>query len=77
MVEAQKNIEGMKKLYFTWSLHDHDVRKEGMKEGLRKGEEAKALETAKKLLIMNVLSHEQVSQAVDLPLETIEELAQS
>ena len=33
MVEAQKELETTKKLYFSWSLHDHDVRKHGREEG--------------------------------------------
>ena len=68
MVETQKKVEELKKTYLSWSLHDSDVRREGMTE--------KAVESAKNLLAMNVLSHEQIAQAVGLPLETIAELAQ-
>ena len=67
MVEKQKKIEANKKLYFTWSLHDYDVKKEGV--------EANKLENARKLLTMKLLTHEQISEAVGLPLEKIEELA--
>jgi len=38
MVEAKKQIEGMKKAYLSWSLHDHDVRMEGRIEGIAIGE---------------------------------------
>ena len=37
MVEAKKQIEGMKKAYLSWSLHDHDVRMEGRIEGRNEG----------------------------------------
>ena len=95
MVEAQKEMEATKKLYFSWSLHDHDVRKhgreEGRKEGIRIGEkrgekrgiavgkeqgmnEAK-IASARNMLSMKLGTHEQIAQAVGLPLEEIEELA--
>ena len=44
MVEAQKELETTKKLYFSWSLHDHDVRKHGREEGRNE----KAVESARK-----------------------------
>lgn len=86
-LKKQKKIEANKKLYFTWSLHDYDVknegrregrrlgRKEGMKLGEQKGIEATKLENARKLLTMKLLSHEQIAEGVGLPLEKIEELA--
>ena len=79
MVEAQKDLESTKKLYFSWSLHDHDVRKHGREEGIRIGEkrgmnEAK-IANAKNFLAMNILTHEQIAKGVGLPLEKIEELA--
>ena len=88
-------MEATKKLYFSWSLHDHDVRKhgreEGRKEGIRIGEkrgekrgiavgkeqgmnEAK-IASARNMLSMKLGTHEQIAQAVGLPLEEIEELA--
>ena len=83
MVEAQKKLEATKKVYFSWSLHDHDVRKHGREEGIRIGEKRgkkegmneKAVASARNLLAMKVLSHEQIAQAVELPLEKIKELA--
>jgi len=42
MVEAKKQIEGMKKAYLSWSLRDHDAREiariEGRNEGIAIGE---------------------------------------
>ena len=83
MVETQKKVEELKKTYLSWSLHDSDVRREGIQQGRKEGiaigekrgrSEAK-LEAARNMIAMNVLSHEQIAQAVELPLETIEELA--
>ena len=41
MVEAKKQIEGMKKAYMSWSLRDHDAREiariEGRQEGRNEG----------------------------------------
>ena len=79
MVETQKKVEELKKTYLSWSLHDNDVRREGIAigeaRGEKRGEERAKLENARNLLAMDVLSHEQIAQAVGLPLETIEELA--
>ena len=79
MVETQKKVEELKKTYLSWSLHDSDVRREGIqqgrKEGIAIGEERAKLEAARNMLAMNLLSHEQIAQVVELPLETIEELA--
>ena len=83
MVEAQKELEATKKVYFSWSLHDHDVRKHGREEGIRIGEKRgekrgmneKATESARNMLAMKLGTHEQIAQAVGLPLEKIEELA--
>ena len=91
MVETQKAVESNKKFYLSWSLHDTDVRLEGREEGIRIGEkrgkkegiavgkeqgmnEAK-IANARNLLAMKVLSHEQIAQAVELPLEKIEDLS--
>ena len=37
MVEAKKQIEGMKKAYLSWSLRDHDAREIARREGLAEG----------------------------------------
>ena len=79
MVEAKKQIEGMKKTYLSWSLHDHDVRQEGRNEGIAigrtEGISEKAREAARKLLAMHILTHEQIAQAVGLSVAEVEELA--
>ena len=37
MVEAKKQIEGMKKAYLSWSLRDYDAREEARIEGRQEG----------------------------------------
>ena len=75
MVEAKKQIEGMKKAYLSWSLHDHDVRMEGRQEGRNEGIAEKAREAARKLLDMHILTYEQIAQAVGLSVAEVEQLA--
>ena len=68
----------------TWSITMADMRREGFEEGLEHGLEQglergayqKALETAKKLLSYGD-SPEKVSICTNLPLETVQELAQT
>ncbi len=55
----------------TFEMELNYVRAEGKEEGYKEGAEQKAIETAKNLLIMNVLSAEQISQAAGLPLEQV------
>ncbi|MBR3812673.1 MAG: Rpn family recombination-promoting nuclease/putative transposase [Spirochaetaceae bacterium] len=80
MVETQKKVEELKKTYLSWSLHDSDVRREGKREGIaigeKRGEERAKLENARNLLSMNLGTHEQIAQAVSLPLETVQQLAE-
>ncbi len=61
------------------NLHDRDIqrvaRREALAEGMAQGQLQKAIEAAKNLLRMNVLSLEQIAQAQGLPLEKVKELA--
>ena len=66
MVEAQKQIEGTKKLYFSWSLHDYDVRNEGREESRR--------ETARNMLARNYPLTD-IAEITGLSLAEVEELA--
>ena len=79
MVEAKKQIEGMKKAYLSWSLRDHDAReiarREGLAEGRNEGIAEKAREAARKLLAMHILTHEQIAQAEGLSIAEVEQLA--
>ena len=75
MVESKKKIEANQKMYLTWSLHDHDVRNEGRREGERIGRKETKIENARNFLAMGLGSHEQIAKGVGLPIEKIEELA--
>ena len=68
MVETQKKVEELKKVYLSWSLHDSDVRREGY-------EQAK-LEAARNMLLKNIGTIEQIAEITGLPLEKIRELAE-
>ena len=52
-------------------------REDGIAEGQELGRMEKAVEAAVNLLKMNVLSNEQISQATNLTLEKVRELAES
>ena len=56
------------------NIHDSDIRRVALAEGLAQGAEQKAIETAKKLLQDN-LPIEQIVKYTDLPLEKVQELA--
>ena len=64
----------------TWSITMADMKREGFEEGLQQGREQgayeKALETARKFLSMG-LCPEQVVQGTNLPLDVVQELAQT
>ena len=49
---------------------------EGFSNGISQGTRQKAMEAARKLVAMNVLTHEQIAEAEGLPLEKVKELAQ-
>ena len=68
MVETQKKVEELKKTYLSWSLHDSDVRREGIKEC--------KLETARNMLLKNVGTIDQIAEITGLPEEKIKKLAE-
>ena len=51
-------------------------KKEGIAEVTLAGAQQKAVETAKKLLKMNMLSLEQIAEAINLPIEQVKKLAE-
>ena len=71
MVETQKKVEELKKTYLSWSLHDSDVRR----EGIAIGEERAKLEAARNLINLGV-SFDIIAKAQDLSLETVQQLAE-
>ena len=59
----------------AWGLAEQDAEKRGYNAGIADGAEQKAIDTAKKLLLMD-LSIENIAKATGLPLETIQKLAE-
>ena len=76
MVETQKKVEELKKTYLSWSLHDSDVRREGIAIGEKRGEERAKLEAARNMLLTNLGTIEQIAAVQALPLETVQKLAE-
>ena len=78
LVHKIKLQEQNKKEYETMNIHDQDTfyrgKKEGIQEGIQQGIQDTKIETARKLLNENIPT-EQVVKWVDLPLETVEEIA--
>ena len=70
IVENIKHNKEFRRIYAAMNLHDRDLIREATKEG----ENKKAIASAKNLLQMNVLSPEQISQAIELPLEKVLDL---
>ncbi|MCR5620436.1 MAG: hypothetical protein K6G18_01130 [Treponema sp.] len=76
-MRAYNNVSAEEK---AWAYHLSMDRAEadywnGLELAEEKGERNKALSDARNLLTMNILSHEQIAQAVELPLEEVEKLA--
>ncbi len=69
-VERAKKNEKFRKEYADMNLHDFDIMTEAAEEATLQ----KAVEAARNLLAMDVLTPEQIAQAVGLPLEQVLEL---
>lgn len=65
-VEKLKDNEKFRLEYAAMNIHDMDLIRESKKE--------QALEAARNLLAMNILTPEQIAQAVGLPLEQVLDL---
>ncbi len=63
MVETQKTLEENKTTYLSWSLHDHDVRNEGIREGAER--------TALRMIKAGKFSTEEISEISGLKMEEI------
>ena len=50
------------------------LKEQGIAIGEKRGEKRAKIENAQNLLAMNVLTHEQIAQAVGLPLENVQQL---
>ena len=69
VLKARQN-EKFKREYLAMNLHDRDMIKIGEREGTAQ----KAVEDARNLLKMNVLTPEQIAQAIGIPIEQVLEL---
>ena len=59
----------------AYTEEELDIIEKKVNEVIERGMNEKAVASARNLLAMKVLSHEQIAQAVELPIEKIEELA--
>lgn len=61
------------------NLHDFDImteaKEEGLAEGREEGARQKAVEAATRLIQMNLLALEQISQATGVPMQELQEIA--
>ena len=57
------------------NLHDRDIQRAAKKEGIAEGTRQNAVDTARNLLKMKLLTTTQIDQATSLTLEEIDKLA--
>ena len=62
---------------FDRELYEKDIRDEGIAQGIAQGSHKSAVETAKSLFLMNVLTLVQIASATKLSLEEVEEIQNS
>jgi len=66
-----KFLAGQRKQYMTWQQTIDEEKDIAFAEGLEEGKSEKAVEDAENLLRMGVVTPEQISQAIGLPLEQV------
>ncbi|MBR6297218.1 MAG: hypothetical protein IKR40_12155 [Treponema sp.] len=76
-VERMKENEKFKREYAAMNLHDRDIQRAARREALAQGMQQKALEATENLLRMNLGTIEQISQATNIPLEQVREMARN
>ena len=80
LVEKTKENQTFRGDYMAWGLAEQDAEKRGYNAGIAvgisQGAEQAKIDTAKKLLLMD-LSIENIAKATGLPLETIQKLAET
>ena len=75
-MEKAKHNKELRSYYLSMNIHDSDIRRVALAEGITKGAEQTKIETAKKFISMG-LSLAQVAEGTGLPLEKVQELANS
>ena len=65
-------------MYFSDILEDEkeEAREIGLAEGREEGEIKRAMEAARNLLVMNILTHEQIAAAQRLSVEEVDRIAE-
>lgn len=65
-------------MYFSDILEDEkeEAREIGLAEGRAEGEIKRAMEAARNLLVMNILTHEQIAAAQRLSVEEVDRIAE-
>lgn len=77
--EREKKIKmtaRAQKEYMDYCMITQGYYDSGKEDGIAIGKEEAKLENARNLLSMNLGTYEQIAQAVDLPLETVQQLAE-
>ena len=80
MKKINKKVEDYEKALDAYLFYDKKQLEEagiyqmGVDEGIIQGEKKKAIETAKRLLEMGVLDHNQIAEATELSIDKIEDL---
>ena len=75
-VEMIKENDKFRSDYAAMNLHDYDITTMAKEAGIEEGREMERVEAAKKMLRMNLGTHEQIAQVQDLPLKKVQELAE-
>ena len=68
--------ETFRREYMEMTLREHDLLYWGKQEGLEEGAFQKAMEATENLLKMKICTTEQIAQAVGLPIEKVQEMAE-
>ena len=76
LVEKTKENQTFRGDYMAWGLAEQDAEKRGYNAGIADGAEQAKIDTAKKLLLMD-LSIENIAKATGLPLESVQKLAET
>ena len=76
LIEESKINNKFRNDYLAMNLHDRDIRRVALAEGREQGAEQKAIETAKNLIQKNI-PLETIAECTGLPLEKVQELANS
>ena len=71
-VEKTKENEQFRSEYMRCNIHDFDK----LEEGIAIGEERAKLEAARNMLLTNLGTIEQIAAVQNLPLETVQQLAE-